>query len=563
MAIGGLALAGLLLTRSRGAWLAVGAGFVLWVVVEWWEKRPRRRLWIWLGGGSLLAVLACLFWKLSASPWIVGRVADRPELSSLVWRWQIIKWTWAMARDHPWWGVGPGAFPVALTHYQRIPYVSSENPHNLYLELAAEYGLPAAILALVTLGVFLGRVGKAILRAPNPDPTRRRQTALLATLVAFAVHSLVDLDWSFPVIAITVATMLGLTSAHLPRMFPREIHTRSFWRVALIVLLLVAAFTSVTRYYASTFVSWARLALANREAAVAQQDLAWSLRLNPLSFPAHQWMAWARFLTGDPHGAVEAAEQAIRIAPSDPNSYYLAGEIAAASGGWKVAEDRFRAAVDLAPSSQLRFHAALVESAANAGRGAEVRFRYDHAIAIFTQERVLDGEARCLMPGDRYLLARMSRIAAPTFGEVGDLSRQQEISERARLLAQPDPRGICVTVRRADQTSPEAAMGSFWRALADGGWPQAEQFLSPRLRAARPQDNLSPWQGKDRPRWAHVTWIAALQGSELLVNLRFNVEFEVTPDSRSSRCGQADLRLIKDHWFVDNLPALEPVPCQP
>jgi hypothetical protein len=34
-------------------------------------------------------------------------------------------------------GRGTRAFPVALMQYQRIPYVSGENPHNLYLELAS------------------------------------------------------------------------------------------------------------------------------------------------------------------------------------------------------------------------------------------------------------------------------------------------------------------------------------------------------------------------------------------------------------------------------------------
>jgi len=563
MAAGGLALVGLLLTRSRGALLAAGAGFVVWGVVEWRKGQPRRRLWMWLGGCSLLAALAWRSWNLASLLPSLWRLADRPEVSSLLWRWQILQWTWAMARDHPWWGVGPGAFPVALTHYQRIPYVSGENPHNLYLELAAEYGLPAAILVVLTLGMFLGRVGAAIRRISEQDPARRRLAVLLATLVAFAVHSLVDLDWSFPAIAATVATMLGLTSAHLRRMFAREVHARPLWRGALILLLLTAAFMSGTRYYASALVSWARLALASREAVRAQRDLTWALRLNPVSYPAHHWMAWARLLTGDPRGAAEVAERAARIAPADPNSHYLAGEIAAASGRWNAAEDRFRAALDLSPSAQLRFHAALVESAANAGRGAEARFRYEQAVAIFTEARVLDPEARCLMPGDRYLLARMSRIAARSYGEVGDLFRQRSIMARATRLAQPDPRGICVTRGRPGQTSPEATVGSFWRALADGGWPQAEQFLSPELRASRPADDWGAWQREDRPRRAQVAWIAALHGGEPQATLRFEVEIEIAPDRQISRCAQADLRLMKDNWFVDKLPVLESTPCQP
>jgi O-antigen ligase/tetratricopeptide (TPR) repeat protein len=563
MAVGGLALVGLLLTHSRGALLAAGAALLIWVIVKWRGELPRRRLWIWLGGCSLLAVLVWLSWKFGGPLVNTGRLAERQEVSSLVWRWQILQWTWAMARDHPWWGVGPGAFPVALTHYQRIPYVSSENPHNLYLELAAEYGLPTAMLAVGALVAFLGRVGKSIRRTPDSDPARRRQAALLATLIAFALHSLVDLDWSYPAIAATVATILGMTSAHLQRGVPREAHAQPLWQRAFIVLLLAAALMSITRYYASTLVTWARLALSNKEAAVAQHELTWALRLNPVSFPAHHWMAWARLLSGDLRGAAEVAEQAIRISPSDPNGHYLAGEVAAAFGLWNMAEDRFRAAVDLAPSAQLRFHAALVESAANSSHAKEARFLYDRADSIFTEERVLNAEARCLMPGDRYLLARMGRIAARAFGQAGDLSRQEEILERAKLLAQPDPRGICVTRGLPGQTSPEAAMDSFWRALADGGWPKAEQFLSRRLRASRPNDDLSPWHGENQPRRAHVAWIAALQGDEHEVNLRFDVEFEAASDSRINRCAQVELRLIGENWFVNRLPVLDPVSCRP
>jgi tetratricopeptide (TPR) repeat protein len=296
---------------------------------------------------------------------------------------------------------------------------------------------------------------------------------------------------------------------------------------------------------------------------MAQRELAWALRLNPMSFPAHQWMAWARFLSGDPRGAAAVAEEAARIAPFDPNTHYLVGEIAAASGRWNVAKDRFRDAVKLSSSTQLRFHASLVESAASAGREAEARFYYDQAIAIFTEERVLDSEARCLMPGDRYLLARMGRIAAREFGEAGDSSRQQQIMNQAMLLARPDTRGICATRGRPGQTSPEVAMESFWMALSDGGWAQAEQFLTPELRASQPTGDWSLWEWEDRPRRARLSWVAALHGSENQASLRFEVELEVAPGRFMSHCARSDLRLIRDNWYVEKLPVMEPGACQP
>jgi len=558
-----LAGAGLLLTRSRGALLAALVGCILWAALErytWW---PRRRLWLSVGVVGLVAVL---LWA-PRSP--VGALSSvfglgtQPEDTSLIWRKQILRWTWTMARDHAWWGVGPGAFPVALTHYQRIPYVSGENPHNLYLELAAEYGLPAALLAVVVLGGFLVRVGTAIVGTPTEDPRRRGGAVLLAALVAFFVHSLGDLDWSFPAIAVTAATLLGLTTAHLPRKRIGRSGSMPVWRGALIVLLAVAALLSLTRYYAISLVTWGRYALAAGDATSALRDLTWALRLNPWSFPAHQWMAWARLRSGDPRGAIEVAERAARLAPLDPNSQFLAGEIAASLGRWDLAEERFRAAVDRAPSAQLRFHAGLVESAARGGSDAEARTRYEQAVSIFSPNRVLDTEARCLAPGDRYLLARMSRIAARWYGQAGDATRQQAAAEQARILAQPDRRGICVTGGRPGQESPEAVAESFWHALADGGWPQAERVLAPGLRGSPPDLPGIAGNGVSRPRWVQVAWIAALQGNERQASFRYQVEVESSSGRRIAGCANSETRLVGDGWYLIKLPIFEEEPCRP
>jgi len=557
-----LAAVGVLLTRSRGALLAGAVGFAAWIAIQRRGWRPQRRVWLPLGAIALLTVLAVLL-----SP--VGTVLPRRFLggngladSSFLWRWQILRWTWAMVRDHPWWGVGPGAFPVALTQYQRLPYVSGENPHNLYLELAAEYGLPAGMLAVLGLCGFLGRMGAAIRHATRDDPVRGRLAALMAALVAFLAHNLVDMDWSFPAVALTGATLLGLASAHLRRERPPGRDTAPVWRGVLLLLLIGASVLSLTRFYATTLVGWARFALTANETASAQQHLTWALRLNPFSFPAHQWLARARLRSGDIQGAVEISERAARIAPSDPIGRYLAGEVAAAAGRWDTAQTWFRSAVDQAPAAQLRFHAGLVEASARGGREAEAPFWYEHATATFTPVRVLDTEARCLAPGDRYLLAWMSRITAALYAKAGDRSRQQALLDRAQLLSQPDPRGICAPQGRPGQTSPEATAESFWSALAEGGWPLAERFVVPELRRLRPES--SGVSGTtERPPRARLAWVAALSGGERRVSLRSEVEIELPGGSTISRCTQMDLRVITDTWFVETLPLLEPGPCQP
>jgi len=67
-----------------------------------------------------------------------------------------------------------------------------------------------------SLILFLGRAALGARRLLQGDPARDRQAALAGAVTAFAVHSAIDLDWSFPAIALIAATILGIVSARLP-----------------------------------------------------------------------------------------------------------------------------------------------------------------------------------------------------------------------------------------------------------------------------------------------------------------------------------------------------------
>jgi tetratricopeptide (TPR) repeat protein len=468
-----------------------------------------------------------------------------------------------MIRDHPWWGVGPGAFPVALTHYQRIPYVSGENPHNLLAQVAAEYGLPAACLLLVALALLVGRMARPLVRGSEERNPARAGAVVLATLVAFLTHSLLDMAWSFPAVAVAAATLGGLGAASLPAPL-LELPRRARWiRRGLGVALAMAAVLALTRFYAATLVRNGQQAYTAGETGLAIRDLTWALRLNPASYGAHLWMAWARLQDRDPVGALAVAEGAARLAPADPNSQFLAGEIAAASGRWTQAAHWFRAAADQAPFAQLRFHAGAVEAAARAGDTSEARRRYETAIGIFTPERVLGTEARCLAPGDRYLLARMSRIAADLYGAGRDPAREQRAATLAQQLAQPDDRGICASPGGEGQSSPEVAMVTFWRGLGRAGWREAERLLSPAARDAIPERVKSQWEAGTRDSRPVVAWVAGLTGDELQVTLTVELVGSGAAGPAIRRCARGPLGRIGYEWFLDDLPRVSAEPCTP
>jgi len=555
---------GLYFARSRGAWVAAGVGFVSWIVMQrraWW---PHRWRWGTLAAFVFLAGLGIVGGRLAhpLSSWWWGS-AGAPVDTSVQWRLSILQWTWSMIRDHPWLGVGPGAFPVALAHYQQIPYVGGENPHNLYLEIAAEYGVVAGVIFASGIIICLGRAILAVQRLPIGDPGRSRRAALLAGFVAFAVHSGMDLDWSFPAVGLLGAVILGLMIGGLPRLPSRPSRLGSFWRVAMPLALAATAALALTRFCNTTLVSWGRDGLAAGSQASAERYLTWASRMNPLSYPAMYWLAWARLRSGDTPGAMKIAERTLRIAPEDPNTHALAGDMALAAGRWEASLAHFQRAVDRAPATQLRFHSGLLDAAAAAGKPAEALRAYARALSLFTEERVLGREARCLAPGDRYLLARMSRVAAHLYPQDANPADPRAAVARADRLSQPDPRGICATGGPPGQTSPEIAIVSFWTAWTDGGFPAAERLLLPERRRTEaagspPSETPQP----DKTRRVRVDRVYSLTGGGHRATVVYQVEREGS-EQLAGRCATTAVRFTSDGWLLEALPVLGQHPCSP
>lgn len=102
------------------------------------------------GGAALLMVVAA-----TAAGWLDWKVLAEAPLS-LRYRFEYWQATWAMIREHPLWGCGPGNFQSAYAHY-KLPQSSEmvADPHNIFLEVAATAGLPALLLLLATIAAFV------------------------------------------------------------------------------------------------------------------------------------------------------------------------------------------------------------------------------------------------------------------------------------------------------------------------------------------------------------------------------------------------------------------------
>jgi O-antigen ligase len=99
---------------------------------------------------------------------------------------------WARAaqliEDAPWLGVGPGNF----AHYRLPGIYSPAHPHNTLLQVAAEWGLPAAALAsaLVLWGLYVWARARRAGGADDGSP--QVAVAITASLAAGVAHSFID-----------------------------------------------------------------------------------------------------------------------------------------------------------------------------------------------------------------------------------------------------------------------------------------------------------------------------------------------------------------------------------
>jgi O-antigen ligase len=99
-------------------------------------------------------------------------------------RWGVWEASWRMIQDHPWLGVGPGQFHLVHPAYALPQSSHLTDPHNMYLKVAAEWGVPAAVLFLAWIARELAVAWK--LRAQG------YRWALAAGVLAFLAMGVFD-----------------------------------------------------------------------------------------------------------------------------------------------------------------------------------------------------------------------------------------------------------------------------------------------------------------------------------------------------------------------------------
>ena len=357
----GLSALGLLLSASRGAWLALSAaagGWGAWSLRRWLARRwpgGRERqirasagLALLLLGGMAIALI------LMGPPWgegLSGLLGERPTI------WRDSR---DLAGDYLFTGLGLGGFPMAYSSYARLVHVEYiSHAHNLFLDVWLEQGL----LGVLALAWLWGAV------VWTDAPVSRWRPAVLAALTVILLHGLVDDPfygyggWAVPLLFVPLglsarsegtasaertrrpmawagagaAALLGLAIMQIPA-------AQAAWQANLGALAQTQAELSVYR--------WPRWPIQDAVRRAAEVDLSpaiahylAALALDPENVTAHRRLGQIALSRGDDEAARHHLQAAYRAAPAQRATrqllgevYAVAGEIASAVALWRTAD---------------------------------------------------------------------------------------------------------------------------------------------------------------------------------------------------------------------------------
>jgi O-antigen ligase len=231
-------LAGIAVSGSRGSWAATGGALTLLFLALATHRSYRLPaiglLILLLGAGTYFIVQKNPFKARLASTFVNGEV--ELDMRGAIWESAV-----RMTGDHPWHGVGPGHFNYRWREYRPATVqLQPDRAHNDYLNVLVDWGIVGGILVASVLGLLAYGARKTwtyVRRSEREFKSNRSDKfAYVAgatfSLVALALHSVVDFNLHIPANAIVAVTLGALLCSHV------RFATEQYWTGAGVPLKL-------------------------------------------------------------------------------------------------------------------------------------------------------------------------------------------------------------------------------------------------------------------------------------------------------------------------------------
>lgn len=397
---------GLVVTLSRGGWLAGSVGLLSLLVLggsAFKNVLPKLAIIgvvILCGGAFLWSVDPVRHYFLKTVTVDIEKqqvsVGD-PSLGGRIHMW---KGTLPLIREHPIFGTGIGSWKWEFQkHHHPQIFSFPEYTHNDYLNLASDYGLVGVLLVLFVFATFFMHASRVV-RTSKSSEERAFVIGAMSGVVAILVHSLFDFNLHILANSTLLAVVMGSVAG-----IPAEVtHEKSSGNGRMMRIGVAAGMVIIAAWLSYLFIFTLRGYHEFEQGNVAKFELKYAEAL------AHY-------------------EAAVRIDPKFSKPLIRSGDILKDQAGWRIGSAKQQERRELAAKAAVFYERALVLNPLHAD--VWVRKAQAHAMAG-DPAAALSGFQKAIeiAPVNAYAHFVLGRF----YGDQGNEQKELEFLQKANNL---------------------------------------------------------------------------------------------------------------------------------
>jgi len=241
-------------------------------------------------------------------------------------RWGWWQQAWHVFTRHPGGGTGAGTFDLTNRLHKTNPFDVAVEPHNVPLQFLSETGVPGLLLFLAVVGF----ASLAVVRA------RRRGgevavTAVGLALAVWALHLVVDIDWSYAAVTAPLLLAAGALTVAGGERRRAPSPARLLPAAAAVVVAAAAVYSLTLPWLAQRQLDAYANALTRGDVVAAFAHAKRAHGYDPLSVDALTSMA---VVAPTDAQAFDLYRRALKLEPLNPDTWYALGDFE-----WHVAGD--------------------------------------------------------------------------------------------------------------------------------------------------------------------------------------------------------------------------------